>query len=152
VVGIAAVRNIDDVTIEGWASLHMNFRWECQRMPSFATIIPAHGPRLSIARRIAAKFKRLVSATSENLQRNRNLPSSLVGCFGKECFMKRVRPWTADEDQDMLELTARGFSVTRISARLDRTTSAARGRRYALLRAQAADRDGAIEAEAAARL
>jgi DNA-binding NarL/FixJ family response regulator len=66
--------------------------------------------------------------------------------------MKRVRPWTADEEQDMLELTARGFSVTRISARLGRTTSAVRGRLYALLRAQAADRDGAIEAETAARL
>ena len=52
--------------------------------------------------------------------------------------MKRCRPWTEEEEQLLLELSARGFSPSRLSSRLGRTTGAVRGRLYGLLRERAA--------------
>ena len=48
----------------------------------------------------------------------------------------RARPWTADEEQLLLALHSHGLSLPRISSKLRRTTGAARGRLYALLREQ----------------
>ena len=52
--------------------------------------------------------------------------------------MKRCKPWTAEEEQLLLDLSAQGFSPSRLSSRLGRTTGAVRGRLYGLLRERAA--------------
>ena len=65
--------------------------------------------------------------------------------------MKRIHLWTAEEEQELLELAAQGLSTARISARLRRTKSAVQGRLYALLRARAASEHAVIEAEKTVR-
>ena len=50
--------------------------------------------------------------------------------------MNLRRPWTEQEEQELLELAARGFSVTRLAVRLRRTRSAIEGR-ISVLRARA---------------
>ena len=52
--------------------------------------------------------------------------------------MKRCRPWSEEEEQLLLDLSAQGFSPSRLSSRLGRTTGAVRGRLYGLLRERAA--------------
>jgi hypothetical protein len=52
--------------------------------------------------------------------------------------MKRCRPWSEEEEQLLLDLSAQGLSPSRLSSRLGRTTGAVRGRLYGLLRERAA--------------
>ena len=54
-------------------------------------------------------------------------------------FMSLRRPWTEQEEQELLELAARGFSMPRLSARLRRTQSAIEGR-LSILRARSRKR------------
>jgi hypothetical protein len=55
--------------------------------------------------------------------------------------MSLRRPWTEQEELELLELVAKGFSITRLSARLRRTQSAIEGR-IAVLRARARNQRG----------
>ena len=58
--------------------------------------------------------------------------------------MNLRRPWTEQEEQELLNLAAQGFSITRLSARLRRTQSAIEGR-IAVLRARARNQGGETE-------
>ena len=58
--------------------------------------------------------------------------------------MNLRRPWTEQEEQELLNLAARGFSITRLSARLRRTQSAIEGR-ISVLRTRARNQGGETE-------
>src|SRR5688572_23431114 len=64
--------------------------------------------------------------------------------------MNRKRAWTAEEEQQLLDLAAQGLSPSRISVRLKRTTGAVEGRLYALLRSRSTPEDHGDRLDASA--